>query len=98
MPSMLTSFGKEYALNTRGIYYRCHYFEDFVVATRNIWIPELSEDGEEPAEVVERQSRARKFALHSENNETWCISEYAGEADAWSDVFGCMRDDPSLEV
>jgi len=93
---MLLHFGKDYALNARGIYYHAQFDTDLVVAGRKIWRPDIPKDNEVSPEIFERQLRARKFASHANNNEKWCKSEFAWEADAWSDVFGCMREDPSL--
>jgi hypothetical protein len=97
-PDMLSSWGKEYAMQAQGIYYREHFSEDLVVSNRKIWIPTLPESDEETPEILERLSRAQIFALHAKDNETWCKSEYAWEADAWSDVFGSMREDHCLAM
>ncbi|KAK4038456.1 hypothetical protein C8A01DRAFT_47917 [Parachaetomium inaequale] len=40
-----------------------------------------------------RRARARVFLKHVLDNERWKKAEYVWEADAWSDVFGLMRDD-----
>jgi hypothetical protein len=45
-----------------------------------------------------RRTRARRFLKHTLDNERWKKAEYAWEADAWTDVFGLMRDDPLLAV
>jgi len=97
-PFMLLRFGKDYALNARGIYYREKFDADLVVAGRKIWRPDIPKDNEVSPEILERQARARKFASHANNNEMRYKSEFAWEADAWSDVFGCMREDPSLAL
>jgi len=85
-------------LNARGIYYRHHYSPRLVTMGRKIWVPTLENtDWDEPGEIG-RRKRARVIAEHNLNNETWNKSEYAWEADAWSDVFGEMRNDPVLAV
>lgn len=85
-------------MNARGIYYRGSFSEDLVVCTRKVWTPSLSKsDGQSP-EILDHQTRARTLANHSKDNEKWCKSEYAWEADAWSDVFRPMRDDPCLAM
>jgi hypothetical protein len=98
---MLLNFGKDYALNAQGIYYHEQFHANLVVAGRKIWKPNVPKDDYDDdvsPEILERKARARKFASHAKNNETWCKSEYAWEADAWSDVFGCMREDPSVAL
>lgn len=97
-PGVLGWLGAEFALHSQGIYYRNQFSEDLVTCNRKIWIPSLSKDVGESRDTIARQFRAQVFALHSRNNETWCKSEYAWEADAWSDVFGHMRNDPCLAM
>jgi hypothetical protein len=95
---MLDSFGKEYRLNAQGIYYRDHYSPESVTSNRKVWVPTFKGiDWEDPAQEPLRK-RARIFLEHNTNNERWPKSEYTWEADAWSDVFGEMRNDPCLEV
>jgi hypothetical protein len=95
---MLDKYGKEYALNARGIYYHNDFSPDLVTLERKVWIPTLEGvDWEEPSECDRRQ-RARVLMEHNINNETRHKSEYAWEADAWNDVFGSMRNDPCLEA
>ncbi|KAK4041587.1 hypothetical protein C8A01DRAFT_45244 [Parachaetomium inaequale] len=48
--------------------------------------------------VTRRRTRARRFVRHIVDNERWKKVEFAWEADAWTDVFGLMRDDPLLAV
>jgi hypothetical protein len=85
-------------LNARGIYYRHHYSPRLVTMGRKTWVPTLENtDWDEPGEIGRRE-RARVIAEHNLDNETWNKSEYAWEADAWSDVFGEMRNDPVLAV
>jgi hypothetical protein len=98
-PSVLYLHGADYELQAQGIYYRQDYSEDLVLCDRKVWTPSLPEEEEqETPEMVDQQTRARIFAEHSKNNEKWCKSEYAWEADAWSDVFRPMRDDPCLAM
>jgi len=95
---MLLNFGKDFALNAQGIYYHEQFDENLVIAGRKVWKPNVPKDDDASPEILERQERARKFALHAKNNEEWCKSEFAWDADAWSDVFGRMRDDPSVAL
>ena len=95
---MIDRFGKDYMLNAQGIYYRDNYAPEFVTNNRKVWIPTIEGiDWDEPGQVCLRD-RARIFTAHNINNETWNKSEYAWEADAWSDVFKDMRNDPCLEM
>ncbi|KAI9770996.1 MAG: hypothetical protein M1840_002700 [Geoglossum simile] len=97
-PSLIDHFGKDYALNAQGIYYYDFYSPKQVTIGRKIWIPTFrGVDWEEPSESHRRQ-RARALVKHNIDNETRKKSEYAWEADAWSDVFGDMRNDPCLEL
>ncbi|KIX09219.1 uncharacterized protein Z518_00298 [Rhinocladiella mackenziei CBS 650.93] len=97
-PFMLSKYGKDYALHARGIYYRDSFSEDMVVFDRKVWTPSLPESESRSPEMLEQQIRARSFAYHSKDNERWCKSEYAWEADAWSDVFRHLRDDLCLTI
>ncbi|KAK4234590.1 hypothetical protein C8A03DRAFT_47120 [Achaetomium macrosporum] len=89
--------------NARGIYYRHHYSPGWVTADHSLWLPSLHGDNGEnnnwnhPREE-RRRKRARIFLKHVLDNEQWKKAEYAWEADAWTDVFGLMRDDPLLAV
>lgn len=95
---MLSNYGKDYALHARGIYYRDHFSEDLVLSNRKVWKPSLPEDESQSVEMSDLQARARTFASHARSNEKVCKSEYAWEADAWSDVFRNLRDDPCLAM
>jgi hypothetical protein len=96
---MLSSYGKDYALHARGIYYRNSFSEDLVIFTRKVWTPSLSKSDSKSPEILDQQTRARTFANHSKDNEKWCRkSEYAWDADARSDVFRPLRDDPCLAM
>ena len=64
----------------------------------DLWIPSLeNQNWDDPAEDSRRE-RARTFLKHVLDNEGWGKSEYAWEADAWSDVFGQMRQDPLISA
>lgn len=95
---MLQNFGKDYALQVQGIYYRNRFSGDLVTSNRQVWVPALSVNELKSRATLPRQARAEVFARHSRNNETWHKSEHAWEADAWSDVFRLMRDDPCLAM
>lgn len=92
---MLDRYGKEYALHAQGIYYRDRFSPDLVTCNRKVWIPSIYDDEEQ---CPDRWKRAKVLADHAKNNEDWAKSEYAWEADAWSDIFRPMRDDHCLEV
>ena len=98
-PSMISNWGPDYMLHCRGIYYRDRHFSHDVLATRKVWVPKLPQHVlDDTAENRELLSRAHALAARSRNNESWCKSEYAWEADAWSHVFGKMREDPCLAL
>jgi len=97
-PSIYDMLRQEWTLNARGIYYKDSYSPDRVTIGRKVWVPSLDNiDWDAPGEVL-RRKRAQMIAEHNLNNEMWNKSEYAWEADAWSDVFGEMRNDPVLAV
>lgn len=97
-PSLIERFGADWGLNARGIYYRHYYSPGWVSADHSLWLPSLDGvDWDHPTEES-RRARAKIFQKHVLENEKWKKSEYAWEADAWSDVFGQMRNDPVLEV
>jgi len=98
---MLTKFGKDYALNARGIYYR--YWQNFkadspIPYDRKIWKPSTSVDEKEVPGFEHRAARAQRLVAHAQDNVKWRKSEYSWEADAWSDVFGTLRDSPFLTM
>jgi hypothetical protein len=98
-PGLISSYGEDYKLNCRGIYYRREFSIDKVVANRKVWVPSLPAPKlKDTPENRERLLRAHIFAESSRNNESWCKSEYAWEADAWSQVFGKMREDHCLAM
>ncbi|KAH7127904.1 hypothetical protein B0J13DRAFT_564709 [Dactylonectria estremocensis] len=87
----------DWGLNAEGIYYRHHFSHHWVEGfERKLWVPSVAAlDWNLETESTRRQ-RAKKFVKHALDNEKWNKSEYAWEADAWSDVFGQMREDPLL--
>ncbi len=97
-PNILDNWGQDFALQAQGIYYLSDFSDEAVWYDRKVWVPTLCEQDEETPETVDRRVRAKTLASHSQNNEAWCKSEFAWEADAWADIFGPMRHDPSLEM
>lgn len=95
---MLDRFGPEYALNAQGIYYRDEFRPEWVTANRKVWVPSLQSIDWESSSEQSRRWRAEIVLQHNINNERRMRSEYAWEADAWSDVFGHIRDDDLLEM
>ncbi|KAH6879556.1 hypothetical protein B0T10DRAFT_520192 [Thelonectria olida] len=97
-PYFVDRFGADWGMNARGIYYRHYYSPGWVTADHNLWLPSL--DGVDWNHHAEegRRARSKTFVQHVLSNEEWVKSEYAWEADAWTDVFGLMRDDPALAV
>ncbi|KAB8214327.1 hypothetical protein BDV33DRAFT_196216 [Aspergillus novoparasiticus] len=74
------------------------YSQGWVTAGHDLWLPSFDGiDWNGPGESS-RRSRAKAFLKRILNNERWRKSEYAWEADAWTHVFGQMRDDPVLAV
>jgi len=84
------------AQNAQGIYYHDSFDSKRVPEDRNLFIPTF-ENWDNPTEDCRRE-RARIVERHMINNETFNKSEYAWEADAWSDVFGRMREDSQLTM
>jgi len=97
-PSMIDNYGKEYALNARGIYYIDDFSPRLVTVDRKVWVPSFEGIDWKNSGESDRRRRARIIMDHSIDNETRHKSEYAWEADAWADVFSPMRNDPCLEV
>ncbi|KAF2094070.1 hypothetical protein NA57DRAFT_60716 [Rhizodiscina lignyota] len=95
---ILDNCGQDFALQAHGIYYLCHFSEQAVRYGRKVWVPTLPEQDEETPETLDRRARAKTLASHSRKNEAWCKSEFGWEADAWADIFGRMRDEPTLEI
>ncbi|KAI1326130.1 hypothetical protein F5Y16DRAFT_422050 [Xylariaceae sp. FL0255] len=83
--SLIGRFGGDWRLNARG-----------VTGDHNLWIPSADNvDWDSPMESP-RRNRARILLKHIIDNEKWTKSKYAWEADAWTDVFGQMRDDLAI--
>ncbi|KFZ13080.1 hypothetical protein V501_03895 [Pseudogymnoascus sp. VKM F-4519 (FW-2642)] len=97
-PNIMSTFGKDMAPNAQGIYYWDSFDKARVPTDQNLFIPSFKNiDWDSPAEA-DRRGRARVVGTHMVNNETCCKSEFAWEADAWSDIFGCMRNDNQLAI
>lgn len=97
-PSMIDSYGKDYVLNAQGIFYHDSYSQALVTGNRKVWVPSLEDVDWEADSEIGRRGRAQTVAKHSKENERRHKSEYAWEADAWSDVFGTMRNDVYVEA
>jgi hypothetical protein len=93
-PGMIDRFRSDWSLNAQGIYYRHYYSPGWVTAGRTLWLPSLQDKDWDHHTEQDRRTRARAFLKHNLENETRHKSEYAWDADAWTDVFGKMRDDP----
>ncbi len=96
-PSMLRDHREDWVWNARGVYYRHFYSSEWVTEGRSLWVPTLDEGANwnDPGEES-RRIRAQRLVKHALDNERWNKSEYAWDADAWSDAFGQMRDDPVI--
>ncbi|KAI0399688.1 hypothetical protein F4802DRAFT_588444, partial [Xylaria palmicola] len=95
-PPMIESFGEDWGWNARGVYYRHYQSPEWVTGDHSLWIPSTADvDWKHPQEKG-RRSRAQTMLKHIIANEKWTKGEYAWEADAWTDVFGQMRDDPAI--
>lgn len=97
-PLMIERIGNDWGMNARGIYYRHYYSPGWVTAGHDLWLPSLDQIDWDHSSENSRRSRAKTFMNHALDNERWNKSEYAWEADAWTDVFGQMRCDPALAV
>jgi hypothetical protein len=95
---MIDNYGKEYALNTRGIYYFDRFTPDLVTLGRKVWVPSFQDINWDAPSERSKRARALVVMQHNIDNETRHKSEYAWEADAWADIFDRMRNDPCLEV
>ncbi|OCK74965.1 hypothetical protein K432DRAFT_437750 [Lepidopterella palustris CBS 459.81] len=95
---MIDSYGKDYVLNAQGIFYHDSYSQALVTGNRKVWVPSLEDVDWEADSEIGRRGRAQTVAKHSKENERRHKSEYAWEADAWSDVFGTMRNDVYVEA
>jgi len=95
---MFGYFGKDWAQNARGIYFCNDFHRPKIHDDRNLFFPSFGDIDWNSRSEEKRRRRARVAANHALNNEEWNKSEYAWEADAWSDIFGEIRDDPLLEM
>ncbi|KAH7165369.1 hypothetical protein EDB81DRAFT_917353, partial [Dactylonectria macrodidyma] len=90
-------YRNDWCLNAEGIYYRHHFSHRWVEGfERKLWVPSLANVDWNHETESTRRRRANTFVKHALDNEKWNKSEYAWEADAWSDVFGQMREDPLI--
>ncbi|KAH7371953.1 hypothetical protein BKA66DRAFT_443745 [Pyrenochaeta sp. MPI-SDFR-AT-0127] len=94
--SLYEKFGRDWSWNARGVYYRQFHSPLWVTADHSLWIPTVDYSMFDDPMEEHRRTRAKKFLRHALDNERWNKSEYAWEADAWTDVFGQMRNDPAL--
>lgn len=97
-PQVVDRFADEWGMNARGIYYRHYYSPGWVTADHSLWLPSLQGENWNGGAEKSRRIRARSFLKHALDNERWNKSEYAWEADAWTDVFSLMRNDRALSV
>ncbi|KAL2829398.1 hypothetical protein BDW59DRAFT_178388 [Aspergillus cavernicola] len=97
-PHMIERHGADWGQNARGFYYRHYFSPRWVPLNQNLWVPSLDDIDWNHFNEASRRSRAETFLKHVLNNEKWRKSEYAWEADAWTDVFGQMKSDPALAV
>lgn len=95
-PPMIGGFGEDWGWNARGVYYRHHQSPEWVTGDHSLWIPSTAGVDWDHRQEEERRSRAQTMIKHTIANEKWRKGEYAWEADAWTDVFGYMRDDPAI--
>ncbi|OBT55208.1 hypothetical protein VE04_05528 [Pseudogymnoascus sp. 24MN13] len=80
-PNIMSTFGKDMAQNAQGIYYWDSFDKARVPTDQNLFIPSFKNiDWDNPAEA-DRSGRARVVGTHMVNNETYCKSEFAWEAD-----------------
>ncbi|KAE8415700.1 hypothetical protein BDV36DRAFT_285156 [Aspergillus pseudocaelatus] len=70
----------------------------WVTAGHDLWTPSLDGIDWNHSSESSRRSRAKTLLKRILNNERWRKGEYAWAADAWTHVFGQMRDDPVLTV
>ncbi|KAH7086177.1 hypothetical protein FB567DRAFT_549691 [Paraphoma chrysanthemicola] len=94
--SMCAAFHRDWSWNARGVYYRHYYSPHWITGDHTLWIPTIDHDMFDHPQERPRRERAQRLLRHALDNKRWTKSEYAWEADAWSDVFGQIRDDPAL--
>jgi endo-1,4-beta-mannosidase len=97
-PVLINNHGKDMAQNAQGIYYYNSFEKGRVPANRDLFIPSFENIDWDCQTEKRRRKRARIVEEHMMNNETFHKSEYAWEADAWSDIFGVMRNDNQLAM
>jgi hypothetical protein len=95
-PSMRDCYHHDWSWNARGVYYRQYYSPEWVTGDHSLWVPTLDHVDWDDRSEEPRRMRAKTFLRHALGNGQWRKSEYAWEADAWNDVFGQMRDDPTI--
>ncbi|KAF2814123.1 uncharacterized protein BDZ99DRAFT_459838 [Mytilinidion resinicola] len=81
------------AQRAQGVYYHDSFDPDRVFHGHKLFVPSLQRDRDNN---TDRTKRAEVLMKHTQNNERFTKSEYAWEADAWSDIFGRIRDHPHL--
>ena len=98
-PHMIAHFATDFAQNAQGIYYHDKYRPAMTPKDRTLFIPSIEGVDWEHRDEVDRRKRARVAAHHARSNEAWeDISEYTWDAEARSDIFGKIRDDPHLRM
>jgi hypothetical protein len=95
---MFYLWGKDYALQAQGIYYRPKYSQDLTECDWTIWRPEVSTVESDMLEKTVVQLQARSFAKRARKNELWAKTEYTWDANAFADVFRSIGDDPYFEM
>jgi hypothetical protein len=95
-PSSHELFHRDWSWNARGVYYRHYDSPQWVTGDHTLWVPTIDHGMFDHPHEISRRARARTFLYHALDNKRWSKSEYAWEADAWTDVLGQMRDDPTL--
>ncbi|KAH8704608.1 hypothetical protein GQ44DRAFT_777887 [Phaeosphaeriaceae sp. PMI808] len=89
-------FHRDWSWNARGVYYRHYNSPRWVTGDHTLWVPTIDHGIFDHPHERSRRERARNFLGHALDNKRWVKSEYAWEADAWTDVLGQMRNDPTL--
>lgn len=97
-PGMRDRYHHDWSWNARGVYYRHYYLPEWVTGDHSLWVPTLNRVDWEDRSEEPRRMRAKTFLRHALDNGKWRKSEYAWEADAWNDVFGQMRNDPTISA
>ncbi|KAJ6786268.1 hypothetical protein PWT90_00808 [Aphanocladium album] len=97
-PIMLDRFRRDWKANACGIYYRHYYSPAWLVGKQTIWVPSLEGRSWELPTEETRRTRAKQMVKHAIMNHKGRKSEYSWEADAWTDVFSPMREDPLIAL